>query len=112
MADMNNSGANSGSLLIAPENLLHPRDYVAPSSANEQSRGTTNKIQPLSEDQIFNNSGQGMGVAGPSVWGGSTDDKASQSSADAGSKQSNSYSVDLTSGQNSCWDGGKAYSGQ
>jgi len=108
MADNNNSGANSGSLLKAPEDLLHPRDYSAPSSDNAQTRGATNSILKLSEDQIFNNSGQGKGIAGPSVWGGSTDDKASQSSADAGSKQGNGNSVDLTSGQNSCWKGGRS----
>ena len=32
----------------------------------------------------------------------------SSSSAEAGSKQGNSNSVDLVSGQNSCWNGGKA----
>lgn len=105
--DMNNSGSGSGSILKAPENLLHPRDYVAPSSDNAQSKGADNVILKLSEDQIFNNSGQGAGIAGPSVWGGPTDDKASQSSAEAGSKVGAGYSVDLVSGQNSCWNGGK-----
>ena len=113
MADMNNnSGANSGSVIKMSEDLLHPRDYVAPSKDNAQSRGATNVILKLSPDQIFNNSGQGTGIAGPAVWGGPSDDKASQSSAEAGSKQSASYSVDLVSGQNSCWDGGRAKSGQ
>ena len=109
--DTNNSGSNSGTLLQAPENLQHPRDYVAPSSDNAQSKGPTNVILTLSEDQVFNNSGQGKGIAGPSVWGGSTDDMASQSSAEAGSKVAASYSVDLGSGQNSCWNGGNPYKG-
>lgn len=100
-----------GEILKAPENVLHPRDYVAPSSDNAQTQGAKNVIHKLSMDQVFNNSGQGTGVAGPGVWGGPTDDKASQSSAGAGSKVSNSNSVDLTSGQNSCWNGGKAYKG-
>lgn len=112
MADMNNnSGATDGKVISYPENLTHPRDYVAPSSDNAQTQGATNVIQKLSEDQIFNNSGQGKGISGPSVWGGPTDDKATQSSAEAGTKQSDSYSVDLVSGQNSCWNGGKAYKG-
>ena len=112
MADMNNnSGSTDGTLLKAPDNLLYPRDYVAPSSDNAQTQGTKNVILKLSEDQIFNNSGQGKGIAGPAVWGGSTDDKASQSSAEAGKKESDSYSVDLVSGQNSCWNGGNPYKG-
>lgn len=110
--DNNNSGANSGSILKAPENMLHPRDYVAPSTSSDQSRGPVNQILKLSEDQIFNNSGQGQGIAGPSVWGGPTDDKAKQSSAGAGSRQAAGYSVDLNSGQNSCWNGGNAYKGK
>ena len=110
MADTNNSGANSGSLLKAPENLLHPRDYVAPSSDNAQTKGTTNVIQKLSEDQIFNNSSQGTGIAGPAVYGGPSGLSGSQSSAEAGTKQANADNVDLTSGQNSCWNGGRPYS--
>lgn len=97
-----------GDILKAPENMLHPRDYVAPSKDNAQTQGTTNVIIKLSPDQIFNNSGQGTGIAGPAVWGGPSDDHASQSHAEAGSKQSDSYSVDLVSGQNSCWNGGRA----
>ena len=110
MADTNNSGANSGSLLKAPENLLHPRDYVAPSSDNAQTQGTTNKIQSLSQDQIFNNASQGTGIAGPAVYGGPSGLAGSQSSAEAGSKQANPDNVDLVSGQNSCWNGGRPYS--
>ena len=109
MADMNNnSGSVDGTLLKAPENLLHPRDYVASSTDNAQTQGAKNVILKLSEDQIFNNSGQGKGIACPSVWGGPTDDKASQSHAAAGTKQANGNSVDLVSGQNSCWNGGNA----
>lgn len=107
MADMNNSGSGNGSLLKAPDNLLYPRDYVAPSSDNAQTQGATGGIQPLSDDQTFNNASQGMGIDGPSVWGGPSGQSGSQSSAEAGSKQSNPYSVDLGSGQNSCWNGGK-----
>jgi len=108
MADMdNNSGATDGKVVGYPSNLTNPRDYVASSTDNAQSRGATNVILKLSEDQIFNNSGQGKGIDGPSVWGGSTDDKAAQSSAEAGTKVADPYSVDLTSGQNSCWKGGK-----
>lgn len=108
MADMNNSGSNDGTLLKAPEDMLHPRDYVAPAKDNAQTEGAgKNQILKLSQDQIFNNSGQGKGIAGPSVWGGPTDDKAKQSSAAAGVKQPNENSVDLMSGQNSCWNGGR-----
>ena len=112
MGDMNNnSGANSGSILKAPENMLHPRDYVAPSSDNAQSRGSVNTIQRMSMDQTFENMGQGQGIAGPSVWGGPSDMKAMQSSAEAGTKAGMGGSVDLVSGQNSCWDGGRPYRG-
>jgi hypothetical protein len=106
--DTNNSGSNSGSLLMPPENMMHPRDYSAPSSANDQSQGATNVIQDLSEDQIFNNSSQGSGISGPSVWGGPASMKATQSSADAGTKAGDGGSVDLMTGQNSCWNGGRA----
>lgn len=111
MADMNNnSGANSGSILKAPENMLHPRDYSAPAMDNAQTEGAgKNTILKLSEDQIFNNSGQGKGIAGPSVWGGAADDATrskSTSSAEAGKSESNPYSIDPKSGQNSCWNGG------
>jgi hypothetical protein len=113
MADNNNSGANSGSILKAPENLLHPRDYVASGVGDAaQSRGPVNKIQSLSQEQIFNNASQGKGIAGPSVPGGPDDKKASQSSAESGTKQSFGDSVNLTDGQNSCWNGGKPYSGR
>lgn len=97
-----------GEILKAPEHLLHPRDYEAPKTNSATTQGATNVINKLSVDQIFNNSGQGTGIAGPAVWGGSSDDKASQSSANAGTKQSADYSVDLTSGQNSCWKGGRS----
>lgn len=101
-----------GDILKAPENMTHPRDYVAPSMDNAQTEGAgKGQILKLSQDQIFNNSGQGKGIAGPAVWGGPTDDKAKQSSAEAGSKQANSESVDLNSGQNSCWNGGRPYKG-
>ena len=109
MADMNNSGSGSGSIFKAPENLTHPRDYVAPSSDNAQTQGAKGVINKLSLDQTFENSGQGTGIAGPSKWGGPEGEmKASQSSADAGTKVANPNSVDLGSGQNSCWNGGKA----
>jgi hypothetical protein len=101
-----------GEVIKLSDGLLHPRDYVAPSTDNAQTRGAINVIQKLSQDQIFENSGQGTGIAGPSVWGGPTDDKAVQSSADAGRKQSGDYSVDLKSGQNSCWNNGKVKSNQ
>lgn len=104
----NNSGSNSGKLMNAPENLLHPRDYTAPASDSKQSRGPVNVILKLSEDQIFNNSGQGQGIAGPSVYGGPSDDKASQSSAEAGTKVSADCSVSLGDGQHSYWNGGKS----
>ena len=107
MADMNNnSGSTDGTLLKPAENLLHPRDYVASSTDNAQTQGTVNKIQDLSEDQIFNNASQGTGIAGPAVWGGPADKKATQSSAAAGTNKSDPYNVDLVSGQNSCWNGG------
>ncbi len=107
MADTNNSGSNSGSILKAPENVLHPRDYTAPSSSSDQSRGTTNSILKLSEDQIYNNSSQGTGIAGPAVYGGPSDKKESKSSAEAGTSVAGGYSVDLVSGQNNCWNGGR-----
>jgi len=109
MADMNNnSGATEAKVVSYPSNLTNPRDYVAPSSDNAQTQGTVNKIQDLSEDQTFENSGQGTGIAGPSKWGGPEGEmKASQSSAEAGTKVAAGYSVDLVSGQNSCWNGGK-----
>lgn len=100
-----------GDILKAPENMLHPRDYVAPSSNSTQTRGATGGINTLTEDQIFNNSSQGSGIAGPSVWGGPSDEKGSQSSAEAGTKVANPNSVDLVSGQNSCWMGGAATKG-
>lgn len=113
MADINNnSGANSGSVVKLSEGLLHPRDYVAPSKDNDQSRGTVNVNIKLSQDQIFNNSGQGTGIAGPAVWGGPSDDKAVQSRAEAGVKQGGEYSTDLVSGQNNCWNGGRAKGNQ
>lgn len=105
--DNNNSGSNSGSLLKAPENMLHPRDYSAPSSDSKQSRGAVNVVQPLSQEQIFNNASQGTGIAGPAVYGATSESNGSKSSAEAGSKQSNEYNVDLVSGQNNCWNGGK-----
>lgn len=108
--DTNNSGSTSGKVMSYPDNLTKPRDYVAPSSDNAQTQGTVNKRFELSEDQIFNNSGQGKGIDGPSVWGGPSDDKAKQSSAAAGTKQSADYSVSLADGQHDCWDGGKPYS--
>ena len=92
-----------GDILKAPENLTNPRDYEAPANNGSQTEGSgKGQINKLSVDQIFNNTGQGNGIAGPSRFGGSTDDKASQSSAEAGSKQSNSYTVDLVSGQHNC----------
>ncbi len=107
MADMmNNSGSVDGTLVKPPENMMHPRDYVASSTDSAQTQGATNKIQDLSEDQTFNNASQGTGIAGPAVWGGPADKKATQSSAAAGTKQSNEYNVDLVSGQNNCWNGG------
>jgi hypothetical protein len=111
MADMNNnSGSTSGSILRPAENLTNPRDYEAPSKDNAQTQGSTNVIIKLSPDQIFNNSAQGKGIAGPSVWGGSSE-SASQSSAGAGTSAGSGGSVDLTTGQNSCWNGGRAYKG-
>lgn len=106
MADMNNSGSTEAKIVSYPDNLTQPKYYEAPSSDNSQTQGTVNKIQDLSQDQIFNNACQGTGIAGPSVWGGAEDKKGSQSSAAAGTKQSNEYSVDLVSGQNNCWNGG------
>lgn len=100
-----------GDILKAPENMTHPRDYVAPSMDNAQTQGTKNVVIKLAEGQIFNNASQGTGIAGPAVWG-SVSDSASHSSAEAGSKQGNGYSVDLVSGQNNCWNGGKRSSNQ
>ena len=102
-----------GDILKAPDNLLYPRDYQAPSSDNAQTEGKgKNTILKLSEDQIFENSGQGTGIAGPGKWGGPEGEmKAVQSSAEAGTKQAAEYSVDLVSGQNSCWQGGAPYKG-
>lgn len=107
MADNNNSGSTDGSLLKAPENMLHPRDYSAPSMDNAQTEGSgKGMILMQSEDDVFNNASQGSGIAGPAVWGGPSGMSGSKSSAESGSKQSNEYSVDLGSGQNSCWNGG------
>ena len=53
-----------GEILKAPENMTHPRDYVAPSMDNAQTQGAINVIQKLSVDQIFNNSGTGNGCCG------------------------------------------------
>ncbi len=96
-----------GEILKAPENMTHPRDYVAPSMDNAQTQGATNVIQRLAEGQVFNNMSQGTGIAGPAVWGKTDESDGSRSSAGAGSKQSNEYSVDLVSGQNNCWNGGR-----
>ena len=113
MADMNNnSGENDGRILIAPENMLHPKYWDAPTSDNAQTEGKgKNTVEDLSMEQVFNNASQGMGSAGPSVWGGPSDKKATQSSAEAGTKSGDGGNVDLTSGQNSCWNGGRAYKG-
>lgn len=90
-----------------PENLINPRDYTAPASDNATSRGTVNKVFELSEDQIFNNSSQGEGIAGPSKFGGPDGYKVATSSAEAGSKAGSGCSVSLGDGQNSSWNGGK-----
>jgi len=100
-----------GELLKAPENMLHPRDYSAPSMDNAQTEGAgKNTILKMSQEQIFNNASQGTGIAGPSVFGKTDESNGSRSSAEAGSKQSNDENVDLDSGQNSCWHGGRPYS--
>jgi hypothetical protein len=114
MADMNNnSGSVDGTLVKPPENMMHPRDYVGTPTAHEQTEGKgKNTILKLSLDQDFNNASQGTGIAGPAVWGGPADKKATQSSSEAGSKQADPYSVDLVSGQNSCWNGGRVSSKQ
>lgn len=97
-----------GEILKAPENMLHPRDYVAPSMDNAQTEGKgKGQILKQGDGQIFNNESQGTGIAGPAVWGGPSGMSGSKSSAEAGSKQGSGDSVDLNSGQNSCWDGGR-----
>jgi len=112
MAEMNNSGAKAPEHVSYPENLTHPRDYVAPKvGGSDQTKGATGSIQKQGSGQIFNNEAQGTGIAGPAVWGGASGLAGSQSSAEAGTKQANSNSVDLGTGQNSCWNGGKAYKG-
>jgi len=101
-----------GDLVKAPENMTHPRDYVAPSSDNAQTEGAgKGQILKLSQEQIFNNASQGTGIAGPAVYGKTDQSNGSTSSAEAGSKQANSESVDLNTGQNSCWNGGRPYKG-
>ena len=100
-----------GEILKAPEHMLHPRDYVAPSTDNAQSQGATNVIQRLAEGQVFNNMSQGTGIAGPALWG-KTDESNGSRAETGGTKVSCSYSVDLVSGQNSHWAGGRTSSGQ
>lgn len=102
---MSNSSSTAGKMVDYPENLIKPRDYEAPSMDNAQSRGAVNKVLALSEDQTFNNASQGEGIAGPSVWG-SSDMKASKSTAEAGTKTGSGYSVDFSNGQNSSWNCG------
>jgi hypothetical protein len=113
MADMNNnSGATEGKVVTLSESLEHPRFYEAPAKDNMQTEGKgKNTIAKLAVGQVFNNAGQGEGAAGPSKWGGPDGVSASKSSAEAGTKVAASYSVDLVSGQNSCWNGGNPYKG-
>lgn len=101
----------NGEILKVPENLTHPRDYSAPSMGGAATEGSgKGTIDKLSPTQIFNNACQSKGraVNAPSEWG-QIGDSPTQSSAEAGSKVSADYSVDLVSGQNSCWHGGKKY---
>lgn len=112
MGENNNSGATAPKMVTYPEDLLHPRDYKAPSSDNAQSQGSVNTIQKLSVEQTFNNAAQGTGVAGPAVWGGPSDKKETQSSAEKGVPQaSKDMSIDPKTGQNSVWDCGRPYRG-
>jgi|ERR1700728_1676028 len=102
-----------GEILKAPENLTHPRDYSAPSVGNAaQTEGSgKGQIDKLSIPQIFNNASQSKGDSqmAPSEWG-AVSYSPSKSSAEAGTATAGgSYSVDLVSGQNSCWHGGKSY---
>ena len=103
----------AGEIFNAPDNLKYPRDYksegVAGGGAPTEGQGK-DSIQKLGSGQIYNNEGQGTGIAGPSEWGGCSW-PTPKSSAEAGTKVSADYSVDLTSGQNSCWNGAKPYKG-
>lgn len=98
----------NGELIKLSEDQMHPRDYDAPGSSAQTEGSGKGTIDKLAVGQIFNNSAQGTGVSGPSVWGGAAY-TASKSSAEAGTKVAASYSVDLVSGQNSCWNGGNKY---
>ena len=113
MGDMNNnSGSVDGTLLKAPEHMLHPRDYAAPSMDNAQTEGEgKNTILKMSQEAIFNNASQGKGIAGPSVWGGPSGESGSTSSAEAGKSCPDPYSIDPKTGQNSCWNGGSPRKG-
>ncbi len=92
----------AGEILKAPMDLLLPRDYDAPSVGNAgqtegSGKGTINTLGP---GQIQNNMAQDGG------WGG-VSYPTPTSSGEAGTKVSNDNSVDLVTGQNSCWMGGK-----
>jgi hypothetical protein len=93
----------SGEIIKLSEDLLHPRDYVAPGSNGSQTEGVgKGKIATLGKDQIFNNDAQSSGGPGsPSVWGG-VSWPTPKSTAEAGEKKANDYSVDLGTGQSMC----------
>lgn len=93
----------SGEIIKLSEDLMHPRNYVAPSMDNAQTEGSgKGKIATLGKDQIFNNDAQSSGGPGsPSVWGG-VSHPTPASSAEAGTKESTDYFVDLGTGQWGC----------
>jgi hypothetical protein len=93
----------SGEIIKLSEDLMHPRNYVAPSMDNTQTEGTAKgKIAELGKDQIFNNDAQSKGGPGAAgVWGG-VSHPTPTSSAEAGTKQSTDYYVDLGGGQWGC----------
>lgn len=99
----------AGEILKAPMDMLLPRDYVAPTKDAAQTEGSgKGSINKLGPGQVVNNAAQskGSGTMAPSEWGG-VSTSIPTSSAEAGTKVSADYSVDLVSGQNSCWQGGK-----
>jgi hypothetical protein len=93
----------SGEIIKLSEDLMHPRNYVAPSRDNAQTEGSgKGKIATLGKDQIFNNDAQSSGGPGsPGVWGG-VSYPAPTSSAEAGTAVASEYYNDLTSGQWGC----------
>lgn len=93
----------AGEIIQLSEDLMHPRNYVAPSADNDRTEGKgKGQIATQGLDQIFNNDAQSKGGPGdPGVWGG-VDYSAPKSTAEAGTSVAPEYFNDFTTGQWGC----------